>query len=116
MQAFTSPLAPASGARPRTDTDPVKFIPVPRPQKAALQSGNTLGNGMDFALVILVFVGIGALLDRAIGTWPWCTVSLVIIGFVGQFARLYYAYTATMERLEAERRDRSASTTVGVAK
>ena len=91
----------------------MKFLPVPRPQKAALQSGNTLGTGIDFALVVLVFVGVGALLDRAIGTWPWCTVTLVVLAFVGQFAKLYYRYTATMEQLEAERRERAASTSKG---
>lgn len=96
----------------------MKFLPVPRPQKAALQSGNTLGNGMDFALVVLVFVGLGALLDKAFGTWPWCTVALVVLAFVGQFAKLYYSYTATMERLEAERRDRATGqrSTVGATK
>jgi hypothetical protein len=31
---------------------------------------------------------------------------LVVFGFVGQFVKMYYEYTATMEQLEAERAQR----------
>lgn len=58
---------------------------------------------MDFALVILVFLGIGALVDKWLGTWPAFAIGLVIISVVGQFVKMYYEYNATMEQLESER-------------
>ena len=72
--------------------------------KAALDNTQTLGHGMDFALVVLVFLGIGYGLDRWLGTRPWCMIGLVVFSVVGQFVKMYYAYTAAMEQHEAERR------------
>jgi F0F1-type ATP synthase assembly protein I len=74
---------------------------------AAQQSGQTLGRGMDFALVVLVFLGIGFGLDHWFGTRPWCMIGLVIFAVVGQFIKMYYEYTAEMEQHEAERAQRS---------
>ena len=60
---------------------------------------------MDIALTLLVFLGLGALIDRWLGIFPVFTILLVVIASLGTFVRLKYTYDATMERLEAERRD-----------
>lgn len=70
------------------------------------QSGNTdsLGRGMDVALTLLAFLGIGALADHWLGTFPACTIGLVVFAAIGTFVRMKYVYDAAMERLEDERR------------
>ena len=64
---------------------------------------DSLGRGMDVALTLLVFLGLGWLVDSWLGIFPVFTIGLVVFAAVGQFIRLKYVYDATMERLEAER-------------
>jgi hypothetical protein len=64
---------------------------------------DTLGRGMDIALTLVVFLGLGYMLDRWLGLFPLFTISLVVIAAVGAFVRLRYVYEATMARHEAER-------------
>ncbi len=68
--------------------------------------GDGLAKGVDFAGVILVFFGIGWLLDRGFGTTPWFMVGLTLFGVVGQLVRTWYAYDADMRAHEAERERR----------
>ncbi|MGB8857971.1 MAG: AtpZ/AtpI family protein [Ilumatobacteraceae bacterium] len=68
----------------------------------AQQSGQTLGRGMDFALVVLVFLGLGYGLDRWLGTRPAFMIGLVVFSVVGQFIKMYFEYTAAMRGHEAE--------------
>ena len=75
----------------------------------AQHSGQTLGRGMDFALVVLVFLGIGYGLDRWLGTRPGFMIGLTVFAVVGQFVKMYYDYTNTMEQLEAQRAEGSRS-------
>jgi hypothetical protein len=58
---------------------------------------------MDIALTMLVFLGLGWLVDAWLGVFPLVTVTLVVFAAVGTFVRLRYTYEATMQRLEAER-------------
>lgn len=90
------------GAQPR---GPVLLKVVPDRQKIAeaQQSGQTLGRGMDFALVVLVFLGIGYVLDRVLDTRPAFMIGLVVFSVVGQFVKMYFEYTASMQAHEAER-------------
>ena len=81
----------------------MKVLPDQRKIAEAQQSGQTLGRGMDFALVVLVFLGIGYGLDRWLGTRPAFMVGLVVLSVVGQFIKMYFEYTATMQELEAQR-------------
>jgi len=67
-------------------------------------SDSNLARGMDLALTIGAFAVLGILLDRWLGTTPVCTIVGILIASIGQFVRMKYAYDATMERLEAERR------------
>lgn len=78
----------------------MKLTPTPR----ITRTNDTIGRGMDAALVMAVFVGIGFLLDRWLGTSPWLIVACTVVAALGIFATLKYRYQDTMQRLEAERR------------
>jgi F0F1-type ATP synthase assembly protein I len=62
-----------------------------------------LGIGIDVALVTLVFLGLGYLLDRWLDTKPVLMIVLVVVALVGEFMRFWYAYNSKMKALEAER-------------
>jgi len=79
----------------------VKLL-APRRPIDRTQTGKTLGRGMDFALVVLVFLGIGYGLDRWLDTRPAFMVGMVVFSMVGQFVKMYYEYTAEMKVHEAE--------------
>jgi F0F1-type ATP synthase assembly protein I len=72
--------------------------------RRALAGGETFAKGIDFVGVLLVFFGLGWLLDRTFGTTPWIMITLGVVGLVGQFVRMYYAYDAEMREHEAELR------------
>jgi hypothetical protein len=59
---------------------------------------------MDAAITLVLFFGIGFGLDRWLGTTPLLMIGLTLLAAVGLFLKFKYAYTAQMERLEAERR------------
>ncbi len=103
-----------AGAHPE-EPHPLKVLPDQRKIAEHQQSGQTLGRGMDFALVVLVFLGIGYGLDRWLGTRPLFMVGLVVFSVVGQFIKMYFEYTATMQQLEAERTAGRASSPRTVA-
>lgn len=90
----------------------MKLLPRPRP----LHSDENLNRGMDIALVTVVFVVIGWLVDRWLGTQPVFIITLLVLGVVGQFLSIRYRYEAVMQRLEAERRERSQSSQQQVAR
>jgi ABC-type protease/lipase transport system fused ATPase/permease subunit len=74
------------------------------PHAERVTGDDTLGRGMDLALTLLLFLGIGYALDQWLGLFPVCTIALVLVSSVGMFARMKYSYDASMERLEAQRR------------
>ena len=53
--------------------------------------------------MVLVFLGIGYALDRWLDTRPVFMICLVLLAIVGQFAKIYYEYSAAMEHHEAHR-------------
>jgi F0F1-type ATP synthase assembly protein I len=77
--------------------------PGSAPQNAPQGNDDTLGRGMDLALTVLVFLGLGWLIDRWLGLFPVFTIMLVMLSAIGSFIRMKYVYDATMERHEAER-------------
>jgi len=77
----------------------VKLLP-----RKPVSAADNLGRGMDFALVTLVFLGIGWALDRWLGTQPLFMIGLVVFAMVGQFVRMWFDYDAAMTKLEDERR------------
>lgn len=62
-----------------------------------------LGRGMDLAIITLLFLGVGYLLDRWLGTRPWLMIVMVILALVGEFVRMKAIYEAQMRELEAKR-------------
>lgn len=70
-------------------------------ERVAPSSDDSLGRGMDVALTLLAFLGLGALIDRWLGLFPLFTIGLVLFAAIGSFIRLKYVYDATMERHEA---------------
>jgi F0F1-type ATP synthase assembly protein I len=66
---------------------------------------DTLGRGMESALMIAVFLGLGYLVDSWLGTRPLFMIALVLFGAVGVFVRMKYSYDAAMAVHEEERRE-----------
>lgn len=59
--------------------------------------------GSEIGFAIVMFTGIGWLMDREFGTYPTLTVSFLCISFIANMIRVYYAYKHAMERFEEER-------------
>ena len=70
--------------------------------------GATLNKGFEFVLTMVLFGGLGYLIDRAASATPVFLVVFALIGAVGQTARLWYAYDAAMRRYEADLPSRAA--------
>ncbi len=87
-----------STLRPGRATGPAASAP-----SGATSSDDSLGRGMDAALTLLVFLGLGALIDRWLGVFPVFTIVLVVFAAVGTFVRMKFVYDAAMERHEAQR-------------
>jgi F0F1-type ATP synthase assembly protein I len=71
------------------------------PNNQRISSGFELA--FEFALSILLFFGIGWLLDRWLGTAPLFMIVGFLVGAVGNFFRLWYLYDGAMRTAEAER-------------
>jgi ATP synthase protein I len=76
---------------------------LPRQPVRPVRSDDNVGRGMDFALVTLVFLGVGYGLDRWLGTRPVFMIILVVVSIVGQFARMWFDYEKKMRQHEADR-------------
>jgi len=72
---------------------------------------DNLGRGMETALLLAFFLGIGWLLDQWLETQPLFMIGLVLFGATGSFVKMKFDYDSRMERLEEERRNASASRT-----
>lgn len=66
-------------------------------------SHNGIGRGMEFAVLVLIFFGIGYALDQWLGTKPVFMIIFVVLSIIGQFASLYYNYDERMKALEERR-------------
>ena len=73
------------------------------PKKQRSTSDDGLGRGMEFAILVLMFLGVGYGLDRLFGTKPLFMIVLVVVALVGQFASMWYSYDARMKQHEADR-------------
>lgn len=72
--------------------------------------GDTLSRAFEFAGVVAVFLGLGWLVDRWLGTQPVFMIVLTVFALVGQGVRIAYAYDAQMRKHEAELPGAGAST------
>jgi F0F1-type ATP synthase assembly protein I len=81
----------------------MRLPPIP----SKVRTDRAIGQGMDVALTVLLFFGIGFALDRWLGTTPWLMIGGTLFASIGLFVSSKARYDATMERLEAERAERT---------
>lgn len=81
--------------------------------RTIIKADDALGRGMDFAFVTVLFLGIGYVVDRWLGTTPVFMIVLVTTALVGLFARIWFGYDASMRRLEAEHAANTSGRRVG---
>lgn len=62
------------------------------------------GLGIQFALTLVMFTGIGIWLDRRLGTSPWLLLVCVFIGGAGGFFSIYRKAMDAQKRDDARRR------------
>ena len=72
------------------------------PRKPITADSN-VGRGIEFALGIALFLGIGYGLDRWLDTQPLFMIVMFFVGVIGQFASMWYRYDAAMTAHDAER-------------
>jgi len=80
----------------------MKLLP-PAPRVKSSPNNDSLGLGMDAALTVGLFFGIGFVIDRWLGTTPWFMIGMSMLAAVGFFLKFKYRYDLEMNRLEAER-------------
>ena len=73
------------------------------PQQPRVNTQESLGLGVEAALITVLFFGVGFGLDRLFGTTPVFMILLTVIGAVGLFAKWKYRYDDRMDELEAQR-------------
>lgn len=83
----------------------MKILPT---QKRANTEDN-LGLGIEAAVILALFLGLGFGLDRLLGTQPIFMIALTVLGAVGLFAKFKYSYEARMDELEAARAAKAAA-------
>jgi ATP synthase protein I len=74
------------------------------PKQPRVNTEDSLGLGIEAAVIIALFLGLGYLLDRVFGTMPVFMIVMTLVGAVGLFAKLKYRYDDRMDELEAQRR------------
>ena len=82
--------------------------PLPKQTRADTQDG--LGLGIEAAVIVLLFFGVGFGLDRLFATTPIFMILFTVLGAVGLFAKWKYRYDDRMDELEAERSAKTAKT------
>ena len=82
----------------------MKLIPQ-KTRSDSTDSYDGIGRGMEFAVLVLMFLGIGYMLDRWFSTKPIFMIVFVLLALVGQFASMYYGYDERMKALEQIRAD-----------
>ena len=63
--------------------------------------GETMVRGVEFAVTLVVFGGMGYVLDRIIGMVPVLTIAFLCFAVAGLGVRSYYAYEAKMRGIDA---------------
>jgi F0F1-type ATP synthase assembly protein I len=80
-----------------------------RDPKVHRQTDDSLGTGIEAGLALVVFAGLGFLLDRWLGVTPLLTILLFLIGAIGLFYKFRADYDLQIERLAQERRAGASS-------
>jgi F0F1-type ATP synthase assembly protein I len=85
----------------------MKLLPVNT--KTRVNTGDSLGHGMDAVIMLAIFLLGGYGLDRLFGTIPIFMIVMTVIGSVGLFYKFKASYSARMDELEAQRRGPAAT-------
>jgi F0F1-type ATP synthase assembly protein I len=85
-----------------------------RPNFRTPRMDDNVGRGMDIALTVALFVGIGYGVDRWLGTAPIFMIVMTLLAGVGFFAKFKYQYDARMDELQDERTKRASAGESGV--
>ncbi len=72
---------------------------------------DSLGQGLDAVITLVLFFVIGFFADRWLGTTPWLMIILTLAAAVGLFYKLRSTYYARMDQHDADRAARTASGT-----
>lgn len=64
---------------------------------------DSLGQGLDAVITLVLFFVVGFFADRWLGTTPWAMITLTVLASVGVFYRLRAGYEARMDQHEAAR-------------
>lgn len=81
-----------------------------RPAKQTrVNTEDSLGLGIEAAVIIALFFGAGFGLDRLFGTTPVFMIVFTILGAIGLFAKFKYRYDDRMAEHEADRLRSSAA-------
>jgi F0F1-type ATP synthase assembly protein I len=75
------------------------------PKDTRVRNDDSLGLGIEVAVVLVLFFLAGWGLDRLLGTAPWLMIAGTLLGAVGLFVTFRYRYEA---RMAAHERDRAA--------
>jgi len=70
---------------------------------------DNVGRGIEMAMTVALFVGIGYGIDRWLDTAPVFMIVMTFVAGIGFFAKFRYQYEARMGELEAERAERAAA-------
>jgi F0F1-type ATP synthase assembly protein I len=73
------------------------------PKQTRVDTQDSLGLGIEAAIIAVLFLGVGYGLDRLFGTTPIFMIVLTVVGAVGLFAKWKYRYDDRMNELEAQR-------------
>jgi F0F1-type ATP synthase assembly protein I len=77
-----------------------------------VEPDDSVVQGMEAVFALVLFLGLGVLIDRWFDTAPVFTIGMMLLGAVGVFFRFKYAYIARMDRLEADRRGQASQTSI----
>ncbi len=77
------------------------------PKQTRVDTQDSMGHGMDAAIMLVLFLGAGYGLDRWLGTMPLFMVVMTVLGAVGLFLKFKYRYDERMSELESERSGRT---------
>ena len=73
------------------------------PKQTRVDTQDSLGLGIEAAIIVVLFLGLGYGLDRLFGTVPVLMIVFTVLGAVGLFAKWKYRYDERMNELESER-------------
>ncbi|NND75498.1 MAG: AtpZ/AtpI family protein [Ilumatobacter sp.] len=73
------------------------------PTQTRIDTQDSLGHGMDAAILLVVFLAAGYGLDRLFGTIPVFMVLMTVLGSIGLFLKFKYRYDERMDELEGRR-------------